>query len=359
MKETLARRTNSVVVLLFTALLLLAGCRSRLPNSTVSSAETQSCSALSLVPEDLFKGAKPGVAVIRSDSMEGSAFVIRHASDSTYLITNAHVVAGSSSVRIKWSDGRETPGLVIANAGGKTPQSDLALIRAQGVIGRALMLKDSLPSVGADVVAIGSPQGLDFSLTRGVVSSLRDNDQLLQIDAPINPGNSGGPILDKSGCVVGVATFKLDDSEGLNFAVSSSVVESFVRSSLSSPAQSAQQTVPGHSVVPSPFTSAQTPARQRSAPGLSTGANCWFQTAPGSQQLAGASCQIRAGLLGMGRKEYELIDPAGVKRVIYLSPNQSVDVYMGGQRFNGKWVEDSDGDVHVHIGTDTFAFTPS
>ena len=312
-----------------------------------------------MVPEDLFKGAKPGVAVIRTGSMEGSAFVVRHAPDSTYLITNSHVVAGSSSVRIKWSDGREALGVVIANAGGNTPQADLALIRVQGVIGRALMLKSTPPSVGADVVAIGSPQGLEFSLTRGVVSSLRDNDQLLQIDAPINPGNSGGPILDKSGCVVGVATFKLDDSEGLNFAVSSTVVEGFIQSSLSSPSQSGQLNVPGQPHLPSPFSSVQNPGQRRSAPGPSAGANCWFQDAPGSQQLSAASCQIRSGLRAQGRREYELIDPAGGKRVIYLSPNQSAEVYMGGQRFNGKWATDSDGVVRISIGLYIFAFTTS
>jgi len=312
-----------------------------------------------MVPEDLFKGAKPGVAVIRTGSMEGSAFVVRHAPGSTYLITNSHVVAGSSSVRIKWSDGREARGVVVANAGGNTPQADLALIRVQGVIGRALMLKSVLPNVGADVVAIGSPQGLEFSLTRGVVSSLRERDQLLQIDAPINPGNSGGPILDKSGCVVGVATFKLDDSEGLNFAISSTVVEGFIQSSLSSPAQSGQLNLPGKAPLPSPFSSFQTPRPFRSAPASSGRANCWFQDVPGSQQLSAARCQITSGLRARGRREYHLVDQTGGKRVIYLRPNQSAEVYMGGQRFNGKWAEDSDGDVRVSIGSYIFAFTTS
>ena len=78
------------------------------------------------------------------------------------------------------------------------------------------------------MVAIGARKGLEFSLTRGVLSSLRDAGDILQIDAPINPGNSGGPVLDRSGCVVGVATFKLSDSEGLNFAVAASVVEHFL-----------------------------------------------------------------------------------------------------------------------------------
>ena len=72
------------------------------------------------------------------------------------------------------------------------------------------------------MVAIGAPKGLEFSLSRGVVSSLRENDEILQIDAPINPGNSGGPVIDRTGCVVGVVTFKLEDSEGLNFAMAAS-----------------------------------------------------------------------------------------------------------------------------------------
>lgn len=346
----------SITVLLCTVLVLSFGCRSRISQAPGALPATSTCSNLTLSPEDLFQGAKPGIAVIRTASMEGSAFVVRHTNTSTLLVTNSHVVDGSSRVNLKWSDGRQDSGVVISNAGGQTPQADLALIEIQGVVGRALLLKNSPPSVGADVVAIGSPQGLDFSLTRGVLSSLRDNGQILQIDAPINPGNSGGPILDKSGCVVGVATFKLDNSEGLNFAIASSVVDAFLQGSNGSQENSGQAISPSSPPQSSPFSSVPTPAPGRAYPGSAQGDNCWFQNAPGSQQLSGSRCQISALGASQGRVGIELVDPSGAKRVIYLRTDQSAEVYMGGQRFDGKWVEDQDGDLRIHIEPEVFAF---
>ena len=69
-------------------------------------------------------------------------------------------------------------------------------------------------------MAIGSPSGLDYTLTRGIIGGIRDNGRLIQTDTAINPGNSGGPLLDLNGCVVGINTFKFEDTEGINFALS-------------------------------------------------------------------------------------------------------------------------------------------
>ncbi|MFS6827246.1 trypsin-like peptidase domain-containing protein [Cyanobium sp. ATX-6F1] len=99
----------------------------------------------------------------------------------------------------------------------------------QGTRGQVLKLNDRPSAVGQEVFVIGAPKGLEFSLSRGVVSSLRDRDGILQIDAAINPGNSGGPVLDARNCVAGIATFKYNDSEGLNFAVSAAAVRDFLK----------------------------------------------------------------------------------------------------------------------------------
>ena len=308
-----------------------------------------------MTPEALFEGAKPGVAVVRADSMEGSAFVIRQSASSTYLITNSHVVGNSSSVSLKWSDGSQDSATVIANSGASTPQADLALLEVRGVRGRALALKGIAPSVGADIVAIGAPQGLEFSLTRGVVSSLRDNGQILQIDAPINPGNSGGPILDKSGCVVGMATFKLDNSEGLNFAVSSTLIDAYLSRSIGSSGPSASPSG-SPSPSPSPFSSPTSPGQAGPARSQINGPNCWFQESPGSQQLVGSRCQIAGRSVSQGRIEIQLINANGLKRVVYLRPDKGAEVYVGGQRFDGNWQEDQDGDLRVQIEPEVFAF---
>ena len=60
---------------------------------------------------------------------------------------------------------------------------------------------------GENVIAIGTPEGFEFSVTRGIVSAIREDGKLIQTDAAINPGNSGGPLMNSSGCVIGVNTF--------------------------------------------------------------------------------------------------------------------------------------------------------
>ena len=340
------------------AFVLLAGCRTRLPNVSRPMTPDSACSSTPLAPEVLFEGAKSGVAVVRSGSTIGSAFVIRHTASSTLLLTNSHVIGRSQVINIKWSDGSQDSGRVIANAGGVTPLSDLALVEVQGRKGRALVLKGQTPSVGADVVAIGSPQGLEYSLTRGVVSSVRHNGKLLQIDAPINPGNSGGPVLDRSGCVVGMATFKLDDSEGLNFAISSSLIELFLRDFQSLQSSNGRPVIPSGTSPASPFSSA--PSSPRVAPPLVSPqkANCWFQMSPGSPKLSGSRCRIISQPASQGRIAFELTDAGGITRVLYILSNRTVEVYMGGQRFDGTWFEDPDGDLRIHIQPGVFVFTP-
>ena len=82
--------------------------------------------------------------------------------------------------------------------------------------------------IGSDVIAIGSPEGLDFSITKGIVSSLRENNKIVQTDTALNPGNSGGPLVNTNGCVVGMNTSGLENSEGLNFAISSETISRFI-----------------------------------------------------------------------------------------------------------------------------------
>jgi len=335
----------------------LLGCRSRVYKQQALLDTASSCSNKNLTTEALFNGAKSGVAVVRADSFEGSAFVIRQTTTSTYLITNSHVVGPSHIVALKWSDGSQDTANVVANSGASTPQADMALLEVQGVRGRALVLNDSVPSVGADIIAIGAPQGLEFSLTRGVLSSLRDNGEILQIDASINPGNSGGPILDKSGCVVGMATFKLDKSEGLNFAISSSLIEAFLRKSIvnSGPiASSSGLSTPSKTTLLSPHSFGPVSP----APTRLQANNCWFQDTPGSQQLIASKCKITSTIASQGRTGIILINSRGDKWVLYLYANKRADIYFGGQRFNGLWSKIQNGYISIHSEAKLFAFQP-
>ncbi|MFP3965640.1 trypsin-like peptidase domain-containing protein [Actinomadura fulvescens] len=157
----------------------------------------------------------------------GSGVVLR--SDGV-IMTNAHVVQGAEQVTVKFSDGRTAPARVL----GRDASSDIAVVKAQGVSGlKPATLGDSgALAVGDPVLAIGSPLGLDGSVTSGIVSALgreikesSDEERLppglrgqlsrqesaviknaIQTDAAINPGNSGGALVNGDGQLVGVNT---------------------------------------------------------------------------------------------------------------------------------------------------------
>lgn len=158
-----------------------------------------------------------------------------------YIVTNAHVVQGARKIRVRLP-GLEVPGTdesqphgpMNAKLVGLDRQSDLAVLKIDATNLPALQLADSdLLKQGQVVFAFGSPQGLENSVTMGVVSatSRQVSDEnpttYIQTDAPINPGNSGGPLVDVDGRVVGIDTFILSESggsEGLGFAIPSNVV---------------------------------------------------------------------------------------------------------------------------------------
>jgi putative serine protease PepD len=129
-----------------------------------------------------------------------------------YILTNDHVVDGSQSVTIRFGKG----GPAKARLVGDDPSTDLALLKVNGSDSRLHPLplgSSSRMKVGKPVIAIGSPFGLEGTLTTGVVSAVNRSikapnqfsiDNVLQTDAAINPGNSGGPLLDAGGRVIGI-----------------------------------------------------------------------------------------------------------------------------------------------------------
>ncbi len=153
----------------------------------------------------------------------GSGFVI---SSEGYILTNNHVVDDANQIKIKLSDGKEYDAKVV----GRDPKTDLALLKAEGVSGlHPLQLGDSDSlKVGNWVVAIGSPFGLEQTVTAGIVSAKGrvigsgPYDNFIQTDASINPGNSGGPLLNTEGEVIGINTAIFSQSGGnvgIGFAI--------------------------------------------------------------------------------------------------------------------------------------------
>ena len=186
------------------------------------------CTIQEYSTEELFANSKNGIAVVLTDSGVGSAFVVKHEGNSTLLITNAHVVHRNSVVTLKWANGSQDQAAVVKVGDVQSLDNDLALLEVSGNTGKVLKIKQNKVNTGADIIALGAPHGLEFTITRGIVSANREGGRVIQIDAPINPGNSGGAILDKTGCVVGVSTYIRKDSEGLAFGISSSQLQHFL-----------------------------------------------------------------------------------------------------------------------------------
>lgn len=142
-----------------------------------------------------------------------------------YAVTNAHVVEGATSILVRLYDGREATATVI----GQTPEFDLAVLRIQGAgpfpaatLGTAADLHH-----GETVIAIGTPFGLTFTVSKGIVSAVgrsftvknRTYAEFLQTDAAVNPGNSGGPLVNVLGEVVGINTAVHSGGPGIGFAI--------------------------------------------------------------------------------------------------------------------------------------------
>jgi serine protease Do len=167
-----------------------------------------------------------------------------------YIMTNAHVVEGAKRIRVALpmpptaTPNNAPPGsrpVLDAKLIGIHKESDLALLKIDATNLPTLSLEEPQNiRVGQMVLAVGSPEGLQSSVTMGVISAVaRQADptkslNYVQTDAPINPGNSGGPLVDMNGHVVGINTFILSQSggsEGLGFAIPARVVN-FVYHSL-------------------------------------------------------------------------------------------------------------------------------
>ncbi|HTC49167.1 MAG TPA: trypsin-like peptidase domain-containing protein [Candidatus Aquilonibacter sp.] len=198
-----------------------------------------------------------GYAPLHEENRSQTALIVRQQAvgsgvivdPSGYIMTNAHVVEGAQRIRVALplpgDSGRAVPvgkrHILEAHLVGVHKDTDLALLKIdEKDLPTLPLLAQQRARVGQLVFAIGSPEGLQNSVTMGVVSAVaRQPDPekpltYIQTDAPINPGNSGGPLVDMNGSVVGINTFILSEgggSEGLGFAIPARIVD-FVYHSL-------------------------------------------------------------------------------------------------------------------------------
>ena len=149
----------------------------------------------------------------------GSGFVM---SEDGFILTNNHVIEDADRIKVKFADGKDFTARVV----GRDPKTDLALIKIDGAaalhplkLGNSESLK-----VGSWVVAVGSPFGLEQTVTVGIVSAKGrvigsgPYDNFIQTDASINPGNSGGPLVNMNGEVIGINTAIIPNAQGIGFA---------------------------------------------------------------------------------------------------------------------------------------------
>lgn len=198
-------------------------------------------------PQEIYAKCKPAVAMIYTfDSQkapleQGSGFIV----SKDHIVTNYHVLAGSSSGSIVFSDG--TVAMIESVTAASIP-GDIAIVRAATGDRQPLQLGDeSQVKVGQTVYAIGAPNGLSASLSDGLVSAFREEEGQfrIQITAQVAPGSSGGPLLDDRGLVIGITTSKLTDG-GFGFAVGVSDIQHLLKMPLPIPVSLADLTEDNH-----------------------------------------------------------------------------------------------------------------
>jgi S1-C subfamily serine protease len=176
-------------------------------------------------PEQIAEAALPSVFRVKAGAFSGTAWAVGKptASGGTYLLTNYHViesvwVKGERKVGIEHGDVHFDATIVDTDK-----DKDLAQLETTAKFpGLAVALKE--PHPGEPVVVVGAPLGLESSVTTGVVSSSSrklegEKGTYIQFDAAINPGNSGGPVINAHGEVVGIASAKIRDAEGIGLAI--------------------------------------------------------------------------------------------------------------------------------------------
>ncbi len=150
----------------------------------------------------------------------GSGFII---DKEGYIVTNNHVVENADQIKVKLADEKEFDAEIV----GRDPKTDLALIKisANTDLSPIKMGDSDMANVGNWVVAIGSPFGLEQTVTAGIVSAkgriigFGPYEDFIQTDASINPGNSGGPLINMQGEVVGINTAIVASGQGIGFAI--------------------------------------------------------------------------------------------------------------------------------------------
>ena len=177
----------------------------------------------SAIVEDVLES----VVSVLTNKGQGSGAFIRAGG---YIVTNWHVVDGATQAGIQTYDGKQHSVVLI----GADASKDIALLKIASDYTRLPTTDDV--QVGEKVIALGSPSGLSFTVTEGIISAVErkvnqnNNIGYIQTDVPISPGSSGGPLVNRHGEMIGMNTFKVSGSavEGLGFAIPADIIDAAV-----------------------------------------------------------------------------------------------------------------------------------
>ena len=268
-----------------------------------------------LTAKDIVQRASPAIVRIEAGTDKiGTGFIVDKAG---MVATNLHVVAGESAIKVKMYDGSQYQVMQIA---GVDPDRDLALLKIQPTKTlQTLKLGDSdAVSAGDQIVTIGNPLGLDYTVTSGLISSVRpvcgrddiaarrcqQEFTVLQISAAISPGSSGGPLFNQFGEVVGVTTRIIVVGQNLNFAVPGNYLKPlFAQNAALSPDQFASATKPSGETGGSSDGRARAPARHIPVHELSVFDGCKLEDIEELVQQIGEAIENGAPLYNEGHHE--------------------------------------------------------
>lgn len=220
-----------------------------------------------LKPVDIAKRAGPAVVTIKATSptglASGSGFIV---DASGTIVTNLHVIQGATTVAVRLASGDIYDQVRVRAFDAR---KDLAVIQIAAFGLPTVTFGDSDGvQPGQSVVLIGNPLGLEGSVTTGVVSGVRVLEtagfRVIQTDAAANPGNSGGPLLDATGSVIGILSFKLRETENLNFVIPANYARGLLTSTESFGMEELGRRLAGAAPDPFSATKPATPSRWKS-----------------------------------------------------------------------------------------------
>jgi len=187
-------------------------------SAPIATAAGNNSAPANLSDEQLFRVAAPSVVLLKAFDAFGRPFKLGSgfmAGPSGVAITNYHVIRGAYSELATFQDGSTARVIGVL---GYDPAADIAVIRLDTASAKPLALGNSdSVQVGDRVAAIGSPLGLQNTISDGLVSALRDG--RFQTSTPISPGSSGGPFFNTQGQVIGVTVAQMREGQNLNFVV--------------------------------------------------------------------------------------------------------------------------------------------